>query len=86
MGFDAGMPPESDSDAVRACMQQIGCTLAIARRLIEGGKQVDLAGLDSQMGFVCAVRRTDGARTARVLNVSSPPRQKAAPCSPDFPH
>jgi hypothetical protein len=52
--FDAGMPPETESDAVRASMQQIGCTVEIARRLVEGGKQVDLAGLDSQMGFVCA--------------------------------
>lgn len=48
------MPSASDSDAVRACMQQIGCTLEIARRLVDGGKRVDLTGLDSQMGFVCA--------------------------------
>ena len=45
-------------------MQQIGCTVEIARRLVEGGKQVDLAGLDGQMGFVCArasiCRRSEG--------------------------
>ena len=41
-------------DAVRSCMEQFGWTVDIARRLVEADKQVDLAGLDSEMGFVCA--------------------------------
>lgn len=38
----------------RASLEQIGCILELARRLVEGGRQVDLAGLDRQMGFACA--------------------------------
>lgn len=48
------MSQQTGSDDVRASVQQIGCTVEIARRLVAGGKQVDLTGLDGQMGFVCA--------------------------------
>lgn len=41
-------------DVVRSCLEQIGLTVDIARRLVEAGRQVDLVGLDGQMGFVCA--------------------------------
>ena len=49
------MPPATEPlDAARSCLEQIGWTVDIAHRLVGSGKQVDLAGLDSQMGFVCA--------------------------------
>lgn len=58
MVCNPAMPPATDNaiplDAVRSCLEQIGWTVDIARRLVEAGKQVDLTGLDSQMGFVCA--------------------------------
>jgi hypothetical protein len=39
---------------VRACLEQLGRTLGIARNLVRAGKQVDLTGLEAEMGFVCA--------------------------------
>jgi hypothetical protein len=45
---------ETPLDTVRICLAQLGRTLGIARSLIRAGKQVDLTGLDAEMGFVCA--------------------------------
>jgi hypothetical protein len=45
---------ESPLATVRACLEQLGRTLGIARSLVRAGKQVDLTGLDAEMGFVCA--------------------------------
>jgi hypothetical protein len=45
---------ESPIAAVRACLEQLGHTLGIARSLVQSGKQVDLTGLDAEIGFVCA--------------------------------
>jgi hypothetical protein len=41
-------------DLVRTCVDQVSRTLAIARSLVQAGKQVDLTGLDAELGFVCA--------------------------------
>lgn len=41
-------------DALRTCADQVSRTLAIARNLVQAGKQVDLTGLDAELGFVCA--------------------------------
>jgi hypothetical protein len=46
--------PETPLAAVRACLEQLGHTVGIALRLVCAGKQVDLTGLDAEMGFVCA--------------------------------
>jgi hypothetical protein len=45
---------ETPLAAVRACLEQLGRTLGIARSLVVAGKQVDLTGLDAEMGYVCA--------------------------------
>jgi len=39
---------------VLACLEQFGRTLAIAGNLTRAGKRVDLTGLDTEMGFICA--------------------------------
>jgi hypothetical protein len=45
---------ETPLATVRACLEQFGHTLGIARSLVQAGKQVDLTGLDAEMGFICA--------------------------------
>ena len=45
---------ETPLATVRACLEQLGHTLRIARALVRAGKQVDLTGLDAEMGYVCA--------------------------------
>jgi hypothetical protein len=47
-------PPTTSVDIVRACVEQVSQTLAIARSLVRAGKHVDLTGLDAEIGFVCA--------------------------------
>jgi hypothetical protein len=39
---------------VRACTEQFSRTLAIAHSLVAAEQPVDLAGLDREMGFICA--------------------------------
>jgi len=41
-------------DAVRACLEQVSRTLAIARSLVRSGKLVDLTGLEAEVAYVCA--------------------------------
>jgi hypothetical protein len=52
------MQGQKDSDtllgAVRGCLEQFGHTLGIASSLLRAGKQVDLTGLDAELGYVCA--------------------------------
>lgn len=45
---------ETPLATVRACLEQLGRTLGIARSFVQAGKQVDLTGLDAEMGYVCA--------------------------------
>jgi hypothetical protein len=45
---------ETPLTAVHACVEQLGHTLSIARNLVGAGKQIDLRGLDAEVGFVCA--------------------------------
>jgi hypothetical protein len=45
---------ETPLTTVRACVDQFGHTLGIARSLVQAGKVVDLTGLDAEMGFICA--------------------------------
>lgn len=58
IGSNAAMQAPNDAETplatVRACLEQLGRTLGIARNLVRAGKLVDLTGLDAEMGFVCA--------------------------------
>jgi hypothetical protein len=45
---------ETPLATVRACLEQLGRTLGIAHNLVRAGKQVDLSGLDADVGYVCA--------------------------------
>jgi hypothetical protein len=45
---------ETPLATVRACVDQFGHTLGIARSLVQAGKLVDLTGLDAEIGFICA--------------------------------
>lgn len=40
--------------AVRAATEAMLGTIAVARALVEGGRRVDLAGLDREIGTICA--------------------------------
>ncbi|HUN39531.1 MAG TPA: hypothetical protein VMU81_04505 [Acetobacteraceae bacterium] len=42
------------ADVIRGGVEQLGRTLLIARSLVRAGKQVDLTGLDAEMGSLCA--------------------------------
>ena len=52
------MPTPTDIETplgtVRACLEQLSHTLGIAGGLIRAGRDVDLAGLEAEIGFVCA--------------------------------
>ena len=56
--FTATTPPPPDDAhrvaATRARAQSLMATLRLARTLVEAGRPVDLAGLDDQMGGLCA--------------------------------
>lgn len=45
---------ETPLASVRACLEQFGHTLGIARSLVQAGTLVDLTGLDAEMGYICA--------------------------------
>lgn len=54
--------------AVLAAIESLGGTLAMARALVEGGRQVDLTGLDREVASLCAAvvaTRPDAARPLR---------------------
>ncbi len=46
--------PDSPLDRVRAGAAALRRTTALARALAEAGRPIDLAGLDGQIGLVCA--------------------------------
>ncbi|MGC8475935.1 MAG: hypothetical protein ACP5NP_06250 [Acetobacteraceae bacterium] len=46
--------PESPREQVAGLAQGLAGTLALARALAESGRRIDLAGLDSQVGLLCA--------------------------------
>jgi hypothetical protein len=49
-----GPPIRTPADAVRELADGLGQMLRIAGALIEGGREVDLAGLEGQIGLLCA--------------------------------
>lgn len=48
------MPNSRHADAVRFAIDSMGGTVALARALVEGGRQVDLEGLDQDANALCA--------------------------------
>ncbi len=58
----------SHADAVRSAIEGMEGTLVLANALVEGGRQVDLAGLDGEATALCAAVLTlapDQGRTLR---------------------
>lgn len=41
-------------DAVHALADELAKTIGIARALVEGGRAIDLTGLDNRIGLLCA--------------------------------
>jgi len=56
MRCNARMQAETETPlgGVRACLEQFSHTVGIARSLVQAGRRVDLAGLEGEMGFICA--------------------------------
>jgi hypothetical protein len=50
----APVEPSMEAAGARALAEGVSATLRIARGLIEGHRQVDLAGLDAMVGLLCA--------------------------------
>ena len=63
----AAMPAVSHAEAVLAAIEGMGGTVAVARALVESGRQVDLAGLDRDAAALCAAVLTLEADAARSL-------------------
>ena len=41
-------------ETLRACLEQLSHTLGITGSLVRAGRDVDLKGLEAEIGFVCA--------------------------------
>ena len=48
------MPDKRHAEAVRIAIDSMGGTVALARALVEGGREVDLEGLDKDANALCA--------------------------------
>jgi hypothetical protein len=46
--------PEAPIDAVRALAEELTSIIGVAHALVDAGRAIDLAGLDSQVGLLCA--------------------------------
>jgi hypothetical protein len=46
--------PSRPTEAVRSAIDSLGGTVAVARALVEGGRRVDLAGLERDCAVLCA--------------------------------
>ncbi len=46
--------PEAPIDAVRALAEELTRIIGVAHALVDAGRAIDLAGLDSQVGLLCA--------------------------------
>jgi hypothetical protein len=55
------------AEAVHAAIEALGGTLAIARALVEGGRRVDLEGLDRDAAALCAAAMVLEPAAARAL-------------------
>jgi hypothetical protein len=55
------------TEAVRAAIDSLGGTVAVARALVEGGRRVDLAGLERDCAMLCAALMSLQPHDARRL-------------------
>jgi hypothetical protein len=59
--------PATHAEAVRAAIEAMGGTVTVARALVEGGRRVDLAGLDREAAALCAAVMALGIEEGRLL-------------------
>ena len=57
----------SPAEAVQAAIASLGGTLELARALLDGGRRIDLAGLDAEAARLCAAVLTLTPEAARPL-------------------
>lgn len=55
------------TEAVRAAIDSLGGTIVVASALVDGGRQIDLTGLERDCAVVCAAVMTLDAPEARRL-------------------
>ena len=55
------------AEAVHAAIEAMGGTVAVARALVEGGRRVDLEGLDRDAAALCAAIMALAAEDAKRL-------------------
>jgi len=55
------------AEAVRAAIEALGGTVTVAKALVEGGRRIDLAGLDRDATALCAAVLTLATDDARAL-------------------
>jgi hypothetical protein len=61
------MHAATHAEAVNAAIETLGGTVSVARALVEGGRRVDLAGLDRDATALCAAVLTLAREDARSL-------------------
>lgn len=59
--------PATHAEAVHAAIEAMGGTVAVARALVEGGRRVDLKGLDRDTTAICAAVMALGVEDAKLL-------------------
>jgi hypothetical protein len=64
------MPASLHTAAVRAAIEAMDGTVLMARALVEGGRRVDLAGLDREANALCAALMALDAQEAKRLRPS----------------
>jgi hypothetical protein len=52
--MEAMTPTDRHAEAVRAAIDTLGGTVAVARALVQGGRMIDLAGLERDCAVLCA--------------------------------
>ncbi len=52
--MDMPLPADRHAEAVRAAIETLGGTVAVARALLEAGRMIELAGLERDCAMLCA--------------------------------
>jgi hypothetical protein len=60
-------PNAHHTEAVRAAIDTLGGTVAVARALVEGGRVIELAGLERDCAMLCAALMALDVNDARRL-------------------
>ena len=61
------MPNATHAEAVRTAIESMNGTVTLARVLVEGGREVDLEGLDKDANVLCAAVMTLDRDQGRLL-------------------